>query len=204
MRLPCNLHSTGLGRFTGGFVQRAASAIRPLGISDGLEGFGGQGQLGNGSNSSSFVPTQVGTDTDWLNVSGGGGFGFAGATNDHYLGLKTNKELFSWGKNFEGVLGNNITTDVNTPTSICNTVKSNEIVTLTDVLIFPNPTNNIINVESDIQIKSLIVIDIFGKKIKENTNSNQVDISDFGNGTYLLKIEILDGHYATKVFSIIK
>ncbi|MBK7227177.1 MAG: hypothetical protein IPH96_17850 [Saprospiraceae bacterium] len=52
-------------------------------------GFGAQGQLGNGSKMSALVPTQIGSDTDWKIVSGGGGFGFAGTTGDHYLALKT-------------------------------------------------------------------------------------------------------------------
>ncbi|MBK7227200.1 MAG: hypothetical protein IPH96_17980 [Saprospiraceae bacterium] len=48
-----------------------------------------KGQLGNGSKMGALVPTQIGSDTDWKIVSGGGGFGFAGTTGSHYLALKT-------------------------------------------------------------------------------------------------------------------
>lgn len=167
-------------------------------------GLGAQGQLGNGSTLSASVPTQIGTDMDWEIVTGGGGYGFAGTTADHYLALKQNNELYSWGINLSGALGNNTTNNVNVPTSICNTVSSVELLIEEDVSIFPNPTNNIIHVESESQIKNLTVLNIFGQEIKKQANSKQVDISGFENGTYLLKIEMVDRGYVIKIVSIIR
>ena len=44
----------------------------------------------------SYTPAQVGTDSDWITVSGG---------YDHSLGIKTNATLWIWGNNEGGQLG---------------------------------------------------------------------------------------------------
>lgn len=54
------------------------------------------GQLGNGTQSASFVPIQVGTDEDWLFVSAG---------SMHNLALKADGTLWAWGDNSYGQLG---------------------------------------------------------------------------------------------------
>ncbi len=55
------------------------------------------GQFGNGTNTDSDIPVQVGTGTDWASVS-------AGAY--HSLALKTDGTLWAWGYNSNGELGN--------------------------------------------------------------------------------------------------
>ena len=167
-------------------------------------GFGAQGQLGNGSKMSALVPTQIGSDTDWKIVSGGGGFGFAGTTGDHYLALKQNNELFSWGVNLNGALGNNSTDTIKTPSSICNTVNSDEFTNSRAIKVFPNPSNNIIHVESESHIINLILFNNLGQVVKQKANSNYIDISEFENGTYFLKIEMRDRIFDTKNITILK
>ena len=55
------------------------------------------GQLGLGDDSNIyFVPTQVGTDTDWADITTGSGY---------TLAVKTDGTLWSWGYNAEGELG---------------------------------------------------------------------------------------------------
>jgi alpha-tubulin suppressor-like RCC1 family protein len=58
------------------------------------------GQLGDGTNSDSLIPKQVGTATDWRAVSAG---------DFHALALKGNGELYSWGSNQSGQLGRSLT-----------------------------------------------------------------------------------------------
>lgn len=57
------------------------------------------------------IPTQLGSDTDWVDVSAAynGSFG---------LGLKTDGSLYSWGFNTSGQLGLNSTTQANAPTEV--------------------------------------------------------------------------------------
>lgn len=66
------------------------------------------GQLGNGTSSFSdvFIPTQIGTNSDWSTISVG---------HDHVIAIKTNGALWSWGSNANGQLGINSTTSKSFP-----------------------------------------------------------------------------------------
>jgi alpha-tubulin suppressor-like RCC1 family protein len=67
------------------------------------------GQLGDGTNINKFIPTQIGTDTDWSKIS-------AGAA--HSLAIKTNGTLWAWGRNAEGQFGNGNNVDSYIPIQI--------------------------------------------------------------------------------------
>lgn len=58
-------------------------------------------------------------------------------------------------------------------------------------LIYPNPSNNYINVETNLKDYSLSVFDVMGKLIyKEKTpqNKTRINISNFSNGIYFLQL----------------
>jgi alpha-tubulin suppressor-like RCC1 family protein len=71
------------------------------------------GQLGNGNNDNTnpnnYIPTQVGTASDWKSVSAGSG---------HSLAIKTNGTLWSWGANNYGQLGDGTNIDKSSPIQI--------------------------------------------------------------------------------------
>jgi alpha-tubulin suppressor-like RCC1 family protein len=67
------------------------------------------GQLGNGTNTHSNIPVQVGSDNDWLMISPG---------NDYVLAIKTNLTLWAWGLNSVRQLGDGSTTNRNVPIQI--------------------------------------------------------------------------------------
>jgi alpha-tubulin suppressor-like RCC1 family protein len=98
------------------WVQVAAGGNHTLALkSDGTLwtwGWNDDGQLGNGSNTDSDVPVQIGADTDWVRVAGGERF---------TLALKSDGTLWAWGSNSHGQLGNGtngIGTDKNAPVQI--------------------------------------------------------------------------------------
>lgn len=73
-------------------------------------GDGQFGQLGNGAfNSATWTVTQVGTATDWLEISAGRLFSLA---------LKTNGTLWSWGLNTGTQLGQGNVVNLNVPTQV--------------------------------------------------------------------------------------
>jgi alpha-tubulin suppressor-like RCC1 family protein len=67
------------------------------------------GQLGNGTNLNSPMPTQIGTNANWLKVS---------TRIDHTLAIKTDGTLWAWGGNLYGQLGNNSNENTNIPVQI--------------------------------------------------------------------------------------
>jgi gliding motility-associated-like protein len=62
--------------------------------------FNHSGELGTGNYTSSFIPIQVGTDTNWSSVAVGHSFG---------IGLKTNGTIWGWGSGSSGQFGNGAT-----------------------------------------------------------------------------------------------
>ncbi len=54
------------------------------------------GQLGDGTRESKFLPTKIGTDTDWQSITAG---------NDFTMAIKSNGTLWGWGTNESGQLG---------------------------------------------------------------------------------------------------
>lgn len=56
-----------------------------------------------------------------------------------------------------------------------------------DLSVFPNPTNGIVNIDAD-DIKTVAVINALGQVLLE-TAENRIDLSPFGKGLYMLRIE---------------
>ncbi len=71
-------------------------------------GYNGYGQLGNGTTDDTNVPVQSGTDMDWVKVTG---------SYEAYssLGLKSNGNLYGWGYNEYGQVGNGTTDQTEVP-----------------------------------------------------------------------------------------
>ncbi|WP_334143853.1 RCC1 domain-containing protein [Rhabdothermincola sp.] len=75
---------------SGGFALKADGTLWAWGANNFV------GQLGVGDTSGRGVPTQVGTDTDWVTVAPGA---------SHTLALKADGTLWVWGGNYVGQLG---------------------------------------------------------------------------------------------------
>ncbi|MCU0360014.1 MAG: T9SS type A sorting domain-containing protein [Bacteroidia bacterium] len=59
---------------------------------------------------------------------------------------------------------------------------------LTDIVVYPNPTTCVLNIQYQ-GLKSYVIIDRNGKVILQNqTDLNEIDLSNLSTGTYLLKI----------------
>lgn len=85
-----------------------------------------------------------------------------------------------------------------------NQTLSTEEVELSEVKVFPNPTNNLWNVKSDTPISSIAVYDILGKQVILNEDQNKdiaIDASGLASGVYFARISAGD---VSKVVRLIK
>ena len=70
------------------------------------------------------------------------------------------------------------------------------------VNVYPNPSNNVIYLNSPEIINSVSVTDIIGQTVISNRSvnsaqQNQIDISNLANGVYLVKVIVADNHAET-------
>ncbi|MES2812596.1 MAG: fibronectin type III domain-containing protein [Bacteroidota bacterium] len=65
------------------------------------------------------------------------------------------------------------------------------------VALYPNPVNDVLNIESETEIKSVEVYSLQGQKIK-TTLSIEVNISDLASGIYMVRIEDTNNAVETK------
>lgn len=61
----------------------------------------------------------------------------------------------------------------------------------------PNPTNNIVNIQSEQEIKSFKVFNMLGQEVQRG-NSRQIDISNAETGIYLVQIEFQNNQIITQ------
>lgn len=57
--------------------------------------------------------------------------------------------------------------------------------------IYPNPTTGVVNISAD-GIRNIVVMNSLGQKVYE-TVENQIDLSQFGNGLFMIRIEAENG-----------
>ncbi|MDD2636719.1 MAG: T9SS type A sorting domain-containing protein [Bacteroidales bacterium] len=62
---------------------------------------------------------------------------------------------------------------------------------LSEITIFPNPTNDVLNIRGCEQITNIAILDISGKIINniQVSNSKSIDVSNLKAGVYFIKIE---------------
>lgn len=61
------------------------------------------------------------------------------------------------------------------------------------LMIYPNPTSDILNVKTDSKINAVSVLDVSGRSIKVKLDGDKVDVSTLSVGTYLINVETKDG-----------
>jgi alpha-tubulin suppressor-like RCC1 family protein len=166
-------------------------------------GLGNFGQLGLGNNGNTNVLNQVGTGTNWLDISAG---------NTHSLALDTSLTLSSTGRNIEGQLGIGTFVSSNTLQLInCPGSLGNEEITLnsTNISVYPNPTNDIINVDYTLENSTKITIQITniqGQIINEikidrnsGTQTETIDLSNQSSGMYFITLTTENNSFTSKV-----
>ena len=162
------------------------------------------GQLGDGTTVGKRFPTQIGTDTDWVDVAGG---------LFHSMALKANGALFTWGTNETGQLGNGNFSEtelVNSPTFIpvLGCTLDNEEFVKQSLTVSPNPASEVIELryEGNEIINTLAIYDVMGRLIYTSTPVTTytlgavLPIANLQAGTYILTLSYNDKKIVTQRF----
>lgn len=150
------------------------------------------GQVGDGTFSNKDVPIHIGQENDWDIVCAGYQISMA---------VKTDKSLWTWGNNWSGCLGDGTTNNSNIPLQVsCQNLEVSQIKNNIFV-VYPNPSITILTIQnlSNSSIENIIITDLSGKKVFEQSgNNSQINIQNLQRGMYLLEIDYEGGKQIEK------
>lgn len=74
-----------------------------------------------------------------------------------------------------------------------NTALNIKEIKTVDVNIYPNPTADFVNVKSKVEVSSISIFNMEGRKLSETYKENRIDLSSYSTGVYFLHIVLKDG-----------
>ncbi len=162
-----------------------------------LSSWGGNlsGQMGDGTTISKTNPTAItSTITTWTIIT---------SKISHSAGLKSDGNLYLWGSNIYGQVGDGTNTNKTIPTLIlCPTLSNEDFADFdNNFKIYPNPTNSFLNIENiDNEIvKKISINNILGETILEKSqNTALINVENLQNGIYFITIYTEDKNFQTK------
>jgi len=138
-----------------------------------------------GSSGKDHILTTVAVDNDGNYVVGGGYQGslFTGGGTVNTLGSIGYYDFFV----------------AKLAASVCGTTVSNEEFNNITVNVYPNPTTDIVNIETEENLFNYVVYDINGREIQNGMfgNNNQVNLQNVNSGVYFIKVTTTQGSTAT-------
>ena len=83
--------------------------------------------------------------------------------------------------------------------SVCGTPVSTEEFNSIAINVFPNPTANIVNVETTEPLAGYVIYDALGRLVRESMfgNNNQINLETASNGVYFIKVTTQNGNVGT-------
>jgi len=71
-----------------------------------------------------------------------------------------------------------------------------------DIILYPNPTSDVITVDSEYDADSYIIVDLQGKLMqKGEVRSRSISLHDLPSGTYVVHIHLIDGRHVSRKIS---
>lgn len=127
------------------------------------------------------LESSIGTTYQWIDCENGN-LPISGAVNSTFKPTENGE--------YAVVLTNSNGCSSTSDCYVINTldVKNNPLLDK-QITLYPNPTSSNIIIQTDLETKNIVVLDLQGKKLLEST-SKQVDLSRLSSGIYLIKVEL--------------
>jgi hypothetical protein len=178
--------------YANSFAVKTDGTLWSWGLNDHITGI-----LGLGDQINRYVPTQVGTDTNWAKVICGW---------DHTIAIKNDGTAYAWGyNNFAAttlgtfVPAESYYTPILVPTAmngVCAVLENESFSLATSISISHNPATNLVNIvfSTELQNPSISIVDITGKTVltqnnNELLNNTSMNVSGLSKGLYLVVVK---------------
>ncbi|MDG5491225.1 T9SS type A sorting domain-containing protein [Psychroserpens sp. SPM9] len=80
-----------------------------------------------------------------------------------------------------------------------DTLSTLEVIIDDSVSVYPNPASDIIYIKTLNTIESLQLFDILGKRVVNSKNENEIKVSDYQSGVYVLKVKTNKGQVIKRI-----
>ncbi len=89
---------------------------------------------------------------------------------------------------------------VRTISGECNALSVNSNA-LSQVAVYPNPTSDVLNIQTpaNVDVTSVVLFDVLGKKVNADYNNSAINMTSHSQGVYILKVETSAGTLTQKV-----
>lgn len=145
-------------------------------------GYNYYGSVGDGTTVNRNSPVLIASNIPWESFNPGGESSFA---------IKSDGTLMAWGTNFDNELGFGLqgnTVLVPTQVDACAALSVNQI-SIADVIIYPNPVSNELNIMTHgLEVSTIGIYDVSGKIVLQATGINTVNTSQLAKGMYIAEI----------------
>lgn len=68
---------------------------------------------------------------------------------------------------------------------------------ISEITIYPNPVNNVLNIETELKLQSVEIYNTQGQKVL-SSNQKQINVSNLATGIYIVRIQDVDNKIATE------
>lgn len=93
----------------------------------------------------------------------------------------------------------NFPIETNEAETVYQNLRNPDFETDNSILVYPNPTNGIVNMKSQSGVQSLELFDVQGRLLQKNMNLDSIDLSSRTNGLYFLRITTEKGSKVEKI-----
>lgn len=100
-----------------------------------------------------------------------------GSGKEHYLYVENTNTCSYFNKSYN-------------PTAIASKKTSNVELPKSSIKLYPNPSNDFINVQTDETVQRIDIYDMSGKIVKTNYSTSKMNVEDLPKGNYLVKIQL--------------
>ena len=111
-----------------------------------------------------------------------------GSGKSHYLYVENTDTCSYFNKSYD-------------PAAVTNLKKTNIELPKSNIKLYPNPSKDYINIQTEQDVSRIDIYDMSGKILKTNYSANKMNIEDLPKGNYLVKIQLINNDIETIKFT---